>query len=296
MKLSLTSSILLLLAGHVWGQSPCTCWQGKSFLKGEWTNSLGDFEYIRDYGHCGFVKICDVGSSSSNNSNNSSNSNSSSNNNNSNSNSNSNSNNNSNDNGRIVEAVLQGEASYFAITLPCNADSGICPIDELEVNNEKGLVHGGNAHFSTINPSFGYFRGKVIAYPDESDPFPEREVFHASAEISVYNAIEVECPASVRGCDKEFKVVSSGTCAEAGFDNIYDPDTCTDTVRSFGKFIEWGPNGGYPDVVDGCSLRSDTQVFLNAEGTCDPTLTACQCTDDQPCLCQKDPFKPVDYW
>jgi len=89
------------------------------------------------------------------------------------------------------------------------------------------------------------------------------------------------------------KLVSEGTCESNGMLPIYDRDACIEAANSLEYQIEWGPHGGYEDVVDGCSIRFDSHLFLNSqEGTCDPdvrvdhwTYTGCQCTDWMPCFC-----------
>jgi hypothetical protein len=86
--------------------------------------------------------------------------------------------------------------------------------------------------------------------------------------------------------------VDSGSCESHGFETLTDAEECTSAAAILGKTIDWGPYGGYRDVVTGCSLRGGSGLFFNPEGTCDPTamrdhwtFTACQCVEWQPCLC-----------
>jgi hypothetical protein len=86
--------------------------------------------------------------------------------------------------------------------------------------------------------------------------------------------------------------VISGSCESHGFETLTDAEECTSAAAILGKTIDWGPYGGYRDVVTGCSLRGGSGLFFNPEGTCDPTamrdhwtFTACQCVEWQPCLC-----------
>ena len=62
--------------------------------------------------------------------------------------------------------------------------------------------------------------------------------------------------------------------------------------------ITWGPNGGYEDVVDGCSIRGKENAFLIPPKGCIKGHTTpewvpgangkatCTCTDWQPCMCR----------
>jgi hypothetical protein len=96
-----------------------------------------------------------------------------------------------------------------------------------------------------------------------------------------------------------YKLVSEGTCEYNEMLPIYDRDACMEAANSLEYKIEWGPHGGYEDVVDGCSIRFGAHLFLNSqEGTCDPdvnvgqwTYTGCQCTEGMPCFCAEE--KPV---
>jgi len=92
--------------------------------------------------------------------------------------------------------------------------------------------------------------------------------------------------------EDQYKLVTSGTCADYGYKTIYDSSKCKAAASSLGKIITWGPYGGYEDVVDGCSLRGDG-LFLNPVDICNSTFligfwtyTGCQCVDKQPCFCE----------
>ena len=90
--------------------------------------------------------------------------------------------------------------------------------------------------------------------------------------------------------------VFSDRCETFGYESIYTKQECIDAATSIGRTIVWGPHGGYQDVVDGCSARSSysqTQLFLNPKGVCDPsvgiggwTYTGCKCASWMPCLCR----------
>eukprot|EP00594_Rhizosolenia_setigera_P017194 CAMPEP_0178962512 /NCGR_PEP_ID=MMETSP0789-20121207/14409_1 /TAXON_ID=3005 /ORGANISM="Rhizosolenia setigera, Strain CCMP 1694" /LENGTH=345 /DNA_ID=CAMNT_0020646677 /DNA_START=60 /DNA_END=1097 /DNA_ORIENTATION=+ len=96
-----------------------------------------------------------------------------------------------------------------------------------------------------------------------------------------------------------YKQVSEGTCESNEMLSIYDRDACIEAANSLEYQIEWGPHGGYEDVVDGCSIRFGAHLFLNSqEGTCNTdvnvglwTYTGCQCTEGMPCFCAEE--KPV---
>lgn len=156
------SAALFFSATVHFSHAQCQCYQGNSYVVSDWTNQMGEYENILDYpGKCGFFKIC---------------------------------------NDDIVQVILRGETSYFAIHSQC--DGMICAIDEYEIDNEQGLVHGGNAKIVNLYPDRGFIRGKFIAHPDGQDPHPGRETFYASGQFYVYQADPVECPASGRrGCD-----------------------------------------------------------------------------------------------
>lgn len=101
-------------------------------------------------------------------------------------------------------------------------------------------------------------------------------------------------------CKTPYRKVSSGTCASNGYSAIFDKVECKQVAKKFGFKITWGPHGGYPDVVNGCSVRSDYQLFLNPKDKCNPnshvthwTYTSCKCTDWMPCLCKNKSGKTI---
>ena len=82
----------------------------------------------------------------------------------------------------------------------------------------------------------------------------------------------------------QYKVVTSGTCESNGFKRIMDKDMCKDAAADAGFAVNWGPHGGYDDLVDGCSYRSNKSLFLNNKvGTC--TSNKCDCSREK-CLCE----------
>ena len=81
-----------------------------------------------------------------------------------------------------------------------------------------------------------------------------------------------------------YKVVTSGTCESNGYKRIMDKDTCKAAAADAGFVYDWGPEGGYKDLVDGCSYRWNLSLFLNSKaGTC--TSNACDCSRAN-CLCE----------
>lgn len=96
--------------------------------------------------------------------------------------------------------------------------------------------------------------------------------------------------------EPQYVEVFSERCETFGYESIYTKQECIDAATSLRRTIIWGPHGGYQDVVDGCSARgtySQTQLFLNPKGVCDPsvgigtwTYTGCKCASWMPCLCR----------
>merc|ERR1719491_712087 len=80
-----------------------------------------------------------------------------------------------------------------------------------------------------------------------------------------------------------YALVTSGTYADRGYENIYYSERCKAAAENLGFTITWGPYGGYVEVVNGCYVRTGNQLFLNPPSTC--TTTACKCTEEQPCCC-----------
>mmetsp|Transcript_15000 Transcript_15000/g.22895 ORF Transcript_15000/g.22895 Transcript_15000/m.22895 type:complete len:189 (-) Transcript_15000:220-786(-) len=173
-------SLLLLLLSPVKADvfsATCKCYQGTFEIKGEWT-PYGDQAQLKfdssmqDQGQCGFIKVCD---------------------------------------GTVLQLVMGGETSYFAIDSACSATSPcgtvaksehVCAIDEFEILTDAAkvpaLVHGGNAE---ITVGLTGVEGQFIAGPSEQDPHPDRPLFYSSAEFTIKNLSSVECPVSGRGCD-----------------------------------------------------------------------------------------------
>eukprot|EP00798_Chlamydomonas_sp_ICE-L_P026782 gene26782-4368_t len=65
-----------------------------------------------------------------------------------------------------------------------------------------------------------------------------------------------------------YSVIKSGACEDSGRVSIFDNDECTKALKTTDYSITWGPNGNFPDVVDGCSIRSGSSAFLNNKGRC----------------------------
>jgi hypothetical protein len=93
----------------------------------------------------------------------------------------------------------------------------------------------------------------------------------------------------------------SGTCEDSHVEPVTTKEDCTEAAQKFGYKVDWGPNDGFKDVVDGCSIRGGTQAFQNTAGTCVLGTSTpdwvpgangkatCSCTEWQPCLCVR-PF------
>ena len=92
----------------------------------------------------------------------------------------------------------------------------------------------------------------------------------------------------------KFVKVETGTCASNNHLVIESKPDCIAALQAIDHLAQtWGPNGGYPDVTDGCSIRGKNQLFCNNEKTCvkgtlspyHPKGATCDCTALQPCLC-----------
>ena len=102
-----------------------------------------------------------------------------------------------------------------------------------------------------------------------------------------------------------YVVVTSGTCQSAGYKPLKTATECRAAALALGYKDDWGPHGGYDDVVDGCSVRFGTDLFQNPVGQCQigantpswiPLLngkTDCQCSVYQPCLCEGSHASPT---
>jgi hypothetical protein len=96
-----------------------------------------------------------------------------------------------------------------------------------------------------------------------------------------------------------FVRVTTTTCADNGHAIITEHAECSQAAAAHSDKVTWGPNGGFADVVDGCSIRDATQLFDNAEKTCKPGISTpewvpgangkatCTCTAWQPCFCRR---------
>ena len=95
-----------------------------------------------------------------------------------------------------------------------------------------------------------------------------------------------------------FVEVTAGTCESNGHAVIEDGPECKQAAELWGFKITWGPNGGFHDVVDGCSIRFKEQAFIIKPEECLKGSTTpdwvpgangkatCTCTDWQPCICR----------
>ncbi|CAE8644000.1 unnamed protein product [Polarella glacialis] len=88
-----------------------------------------------------------------------------------------------------------------------------------------------------------------------------------------------------------FVTLTRSTCADEGFWPILDASACLSAATSLGFNISWGPHGGYPDIVDGCSVRWESQLFHNIAGDCDPLddrafARGCRCSLLNSCICR----------
>ena len=91
--------------------------------------------------------------------------------------------------------------------------------------------------------------------------------------------------------------VASGTCESNQHLPIESKPECTAALQEVDHLtVTWGPNGGFHDVVDGCSVRDKTQLFCNDKKTCVKGSSTpdwvpgangkatCACSAWQPCL------------
>jgi hypothetical protein len=88
------------------------------------------------------------------------------------------------------------------------------------------------------------------------------------------------------------KLVTTGTCASNGYTRITDGDMCKAAAKAAGFTVTWGPHGGWGEVVDGCTMRSSSDLFLNPPGTCSKSALLwgkpqyCDCSNSyNKCLC-----------
>ena len=97
-----------------------------------------------------------------------------------------------------------------------------------------------------------------------------------------------------------FVEITTGTCESMGHAVIEDGAECKQAAELFAFAITWGPNGGYSDVVDGCSVRGKDSLFIILPKGCikgSPTpewvpgansKATCECTVWQSCFCRKN--------
>jgi len=87
----------------------------------------------------------------------------------------------------------------------------------------------------------------------------------------------------------EYVKINSGTCTSSGHLPIGDSETCAAAASALGFSITWGPHGGYPDVIEGCSVRGGSMLFIQPVGF-DCTQMhipfSCSCGQMQTCLCK----------
>ena len=97
-----------------------------------------------------------------------------------------------------------------------------------------------------------------------------------------------EKPSQEAAVETSFAAVSSGTCEEAGFLTITDNELCGSAAASLRYGITWPSTAAtqgaccYNDVVDGCSVRAENQLFFGSIGT---NTNGQTCQTGQPCLC-----------
>jgi len=117
---------------------------------------------------------------------------------------------------------------------------------------------------------------------------PSRSIIPTSLPSAVLSAMPTLLPSKT-----QYAEVSTGRCADHGFEDILDKSKCLEAAEMLGHNVVWGPHGGYMDVIDGCSTRgptSQTQLFFNFQGVCDPSIASsfyrgCNCHPQQPCFC-----------
>lgn len=99
---------------------------------------------------------------------------------------------------------------------------------------------------------------------------------------------------TTQGGVSSFAKVVQGTCQSNGLDPIYDKSGCSAAAKSLGIKVTWGPHGGYPDVVSGCSIRGsgtvNSMLFLERDdGSCKEgnLKGSCSCARyPNTCLCK----------
>jgi len=88
----------------------------------------------------------------------------------------------------------------------------------------------------------------------------------------------------------EYFEMATGSCSSAGGETITEKSECSAAAKELGFGITWGPNGGYPDVVNGCSVRGGNMLFLNSITDCkEGTIPgSCSCGSMNTCLCKRE--------
>ncbi|CAK0844154.1 unnamed protein product [Prorocentrum cordatum] len=101
--------------------------------------------------------------------------------------------------------------------------------------------------------------------------------------------------------EEQIVAVDRGACDGDPLERLGSASACQEAAKALGYAIDWGPSGGFVDVVDGCSVRNDTMLFYNAGGTCSLTrgpkanggfFRKCQCSEHNKCLCRR-PRGPI---
>jgi hypothetical protein len=63
--------------------------------------------------------------------------------------------------------------------------------------------------------------------------------------------------------------ITSLTCEAAGLDTIFDTSECLEAAQTLSKQVTYDlRNNQYPDIVSGCSFRTNGDFFLTKPGTC----------------------------
>merc|ERR1711939_125123 len=83
---------------------------------------------------------------------------------------------------------------------------------------------------------------------------------------TVFTVLAKPIKGGAGGAGVAFKRVTSGTCETAGLEAINDKAGCHAAAKALKYKITWGPGCCYADVVDGCSIRGGSQMFLNRNG------------------------------
>ena len=127
---------------------------------------------------------------------------------------------------------------------------------------------------------------------------------HIPAEAAAHRRLQpvpppVAPPPPPGAAPRSFAKITEGTCEVHGFSDITEKEDCAQAATAYDYKVDWGPNGGFHDVVDGCSIRGNTQAFCNTAKTCvlgssTPEWVpgangkaTCSCTEWQPCLCER---------